>query len=67
MRKRMKEDMQVKTKCRTIQNDKWERKQHIKKCESKTRDYFRNCGQHPEDTKKWHFFTTKKLKRAPLI
>ena len=24
-------------------------------------------GQHPEDTKKEHFRTTKKLKRAPLI
>ena len=28
--------MQEKTKCRTIQNDKWQRKQHIKKCESTT-------------------------------
>ena len=26
VRKRMKEDMQEKTKCCTIQNDKWERK-----------------------------------------
>ena len=31
------------------------------------RDYFRNWGQRPKDTKKEHFFTTKKLKRAPLI
>ena len=36
IRKRMKEDMQEKTKCRTLQNDKWERKQYIKKCESNT-------------------------------
>ena len=34
-RKRMNEEMQEKTKCRTIRNDKWERKQYIKKCESK--------------------------------
>ena len=36
IRKRMKEDMQEKIKCRTLQNDKWERKQYIKKCESNT-------------------------------
>ena len=36
IRKRMKEDMQEKTKCRTVRNDKWERKQYIKKCESNT-------------------------------
>ena len=36
IRKRIKEDMQEKTKCRTIQNDKWERKQYIKRCESNT-------------------------------
>ena len=30
----MKEDMQKKTKCHTLRNDKWERKQYIKKCES---------------------------------
>ena len=30
IRKRMKEDMQEKTECSTIQNDKWERKQYIK-------------------------------------
>ena len=28
--------MQEKTKCRTLRNDKWERKQYIKKCESNT-------------------------------
>ena len=36
MQKRMKEDMQEKTKCRELRNDKWERKQYIKKCESNT-------------------------------
>ena len=36
IRKRMKKDMQEKTKCCTIQNDKWERKQYIKKCEINT-------------------------------
>ena len=36
IRKRMKEDMQEKTKYRTLQNDKWERKQYIKKYESNT-------------------------------
>ena len=35
IRKRMKEDMQEK-KCCTLRNDKWERKQYIKKCESNT-------------------------------
>ena len=33
-KKKMKEDMHEKTKCCTIQNGKWERKQYIKKCES---------------------------------
>ena len=32
--KRMKEDIQEKAKCRTLQNDRWERKQYIKKCKS---------------------------------
>ena len=32
----MKEDMPEKAKCSTIQNDKWERKQYIKKCKSNT-------------------------------
>ena len=36
IRKRMKEEMQEKTKCRTLRNDNWERKQYIKKCESNT-------------------------------
>ena len=36
IRKRMKEDMPEKAKCSTIQNDKWERKQYIKKCKSNT-------------------------------
>ena len=36
IRKRMKEDVQEKTKCRTLWNGKWERKQYIKKCESNT-------------------------------
>ena len=31
IRKRMKEDIHEKTKCCTIKNDKWERKQNIKK------------------------------------
>ena len=31
------------------------------------KDYFRNWGQCPEDKTKGNFFTTKKLKRAPLI
>ena len=39
IRKIMKGDMQVKTKCRTLRNDKWERKQYIKKCESNTIKY----------------------------
>ena len=30
----MKEEMQEKTKCQTLWNDKWERKQYIKNCES---------------------------------
>ena len=30
IRKRMKEDMQEKTKCCTLWNDRWERKQYIK-------------------------------------
>ena len=38
IRKLMKEDMQEKPKCRTIQNDKWERKQYIKKYESNESD-----------------------------
>ena len=37
IRKRMKEDMQEKTKCSTLRNDRWERKQDIKKCESDTK------------------------------
>ena len=36
IRKRTNKDMQEKTKCHTIQNDKWERKQYIKKHESNT-------------------------------
>ena len=36
IRKRTNKDMQEKTKCHTIQNDKWERKQYIKKHESDT-------------------------------
>ena len=36
IRKRTNKDMQEKTKCHTIQNDKWERKQYIKKYESNT-------------------------------
>ena len=36
IRKRIKEDMQGKTKYRTLRNDKWERKQYIKKCKSNT-------------------------------
>ena len=32
----MKEDMQEKTKCRTLRNDMWERKQYIKRCKSVT-------------------------------
>ena len=36
IRKRMKEDMQEKTKCRTLRKDQWERKQYIQKCESNT-------------------------------
>ena len=36
IRKRIKEGRQEKTKCCTIQNDKLERKQYIKKCESNT-------------------------------
>ena len=35
IRKRMK-DMQEKTKCQTVRNGKWERKQYTKKCESNT-------------------------------
>ena len=43
IRKIMKEDMQEKTKCRTIQNDKWERKQYIRKCEiNAIKDVMRN-------------------------
>ena len=34
IRKRMKEHREKKTKCRTLRNEKWERKQHIKNCES---------------------------------
>ena len=30
IRKRIKEDMQEKTECCTLRNDKWERKQYIK-------------------------------------
>ena len=36
IRKRMKEDMQEKTKCCKIVNGNWERKQYIKKCKSNT-------------------------------
>ena len=36
IRKRMKEDMREKTKCRLLRNDRWERKQYIKKCDSDT-------------------------------
>ena len=36
IRKRMKEDMQEKTKCCKIANGNWERKQYIKKCKSNT-------------------------------
>ena len=36
IRKRMKEDMQEKTKCCTMQNDKWEKKQYIKNCKRNT-------------------------------
>ena len=36
IRKRMKEDMQEKTKCRLLRNDRWERKQYTKKCDSDT-------------------------------
>ena len=35
IRKRMNKDMREKTKCRTLRKHKWERKQYIKKCESK--------------------------------
>ena len=37
------------------------------RCDIRIRDYFRNWGQHPKDTKKGHFFTTKRFKKAPLI
>ena len=36
IRKRMKEDMQEKTKCCTMQNDKWEKKQYITNCKRNT-------------------------------
>ena len=51
IRKRMKEDMQEKTKYRTIQNDKWERKQYIKQCEGNTIKDVMKIRLHMRNTK----------------
>ena len=39
----MKEDIREKLKCHKIQNDKWERKQYIEKCESNI--YHKRCHE----------------------
>ena len=53
----MKEDMHEKTNCCTIQNDKLERKQYIKKCKGYTTRCHKNQIKYVEHTmqlqKKW--------------
>ena len=61
----MKEDLQEKTKCRTIKNGKWERKQCIKKCESNFIKDVMKIRLHVSNTK-WNYIRNESDTTYPL-